>query len=78
MTTQVVNLAPDPSEAPYEGRELAALLCRELTGTSLAQLSIAFGLGHPDSSANLVKKAKRIISDQMHIKKNYTMILPTA
>jgi REP element-mobilizing transposase RayT len=41
------------------GRELAALVCRRFTSTTLAQLSQAFGLGHPDSAANLVRIAKR-------------------
>ena len=40
------------------GRETAALLCRRYTGSSLAELSEAFGLGHPDSSAKLVLRAK--------------------
>jgi hypothetical protein len=40
------------------GREIAALLCKRYTGSTLAQLSEAFGLGHPDSSANLVRRAK--------------------
>ncbi len=41
------------------GREMAALLCRRYTGSTLAELSTAFGLGHPDSSANLVRQAKQ-------------------
>jgi putative transposase len=45
------------STAP--GREMAALLCRRLTSATLAQLSDRFGLGHPDSSANLVRRAKK-------------------
>jgi putative transposase len=34
------------------GREMAAMLCRRYTGSTLAELSEAIGLGHPDSSAN--------------------------
>ena len=41
------------------GREMAALLCRRYTSATLAELSERFGLGHPDSSANLVRRAKR-------------------
>ena len=41
------------------GREIAALLCRRYTGVSLATLSASFGLRHPDSASNLVRKAKR-------------------
>jgi len=41
------------------GREIAALLCRRYTNVTLAQLSDRFGLRHPDSSANLVRRAKK-------------------
>jgi len=41
------------------GREIAALLCRRYTGAALGELSKLFGLGHPDSASNLVRKAKR-------------------
>lgn len=41
------------------GREMAALACRRFTSSTLAELSDAFGLGHPDSAANLVRSAKR-------------------
>jgi REP element-mobilizing transposase RayT len=40
------------------GRDIAAFLCRRWTGESLAQLSERFGLSHPDSSSNLVRRAK--------------------
>ena len=40
------------------GREMAALLCRRWTGESLSSLSSRFGLSHPDSSANLIRRAK--------------------
>ncbi len=40
------------------GREMAALLCRRHTAVTLADLSQRFGLRHPDSSANLVRRAK--------------------
>ena len=45
------------SSAP--GREMAALICRRFTSSTLTQLSVAFGLRHPDSAANLVGRAKR-------------------
>ena len=41
------------------GREMAALLCRRYTSATLAELSKRFGLRHPDSSANLVRRAKQ-------------------
>jgi hypothetical protein len=45
--------------SPAAGREIAALLCRRYTGVSLATLSATFGLRHPDSASNLVRKAKK-------------------
>jgi len=60
-----------------EGREIAALLCRELTNASLAELSTAFGLAHPDSSANLAKKAKQLLGDSKKYKNNYHRIKET-
>jgi hypothetical protein len=41
------------------GREMAALVCRRYTSATLAELSERFGLRHPDSSANLVRRAKQ-------------------
>ena len=40
------------------GREVAALLCQRRTGETIASLSQAFGLVHPDSASNLVRRAK--------------------
>ena len=53
---------------------MAALLCRELTNASLAELSKCFGLSHPDSSAYLIKKAKKMIKDAKPFKKQYNQI----
>ncbi len=55
------------SSAP--GREMAALICRRFTSSTLAELSTAFGLGHPDSSANLVRQAKRRESKSANYRK---------
>ena len=41
------------------GREIAALLCRRWTGETIASLSGTFGLAHPDSASNLVRRAKQ-------------------
>jgi putative transposase len=39
------------------GREVAAFLCRRWTGETIASLSGRFGLAHPDSASNLVRRA---------------------
>jgi len=40
------------------GREIAALLCRRWAGETIASLSKRFGLAHPDSASNLIRRAK--------------------
>ena len=40
------------------GREIAALLWRRWTGEPLSSLSEMFGLAHPDSSSNLIRRAR--------------------
>ena len=49
------------------GREMAAYLCRQWTGVSLAKLSAALGLEHPDSSSNLVRRAEESLEYQKTI-----------
>ena len=61
------------SKAP--GRALSALLCRELTNVSLAELSKLLGLGYPDSSANLVRKARKQIKEDKSVEKQYHAIM---
>lgn len=40
------------------GREIVALLCRRWTGEPLSKHSTRFGLMHPDSTSNPVRRAK--------------------
>ena len=56
------------------GRETAALLCRRYTGTTLAKLSQASGLRHPDSSANLVRCAKQREEKSSHYRRQIQQI----
>jgi hypothetical protein len=60
------------SSAP--GREIAALLCRQLTPCTLAELSKALGLKHPDSSANLTRRAKRRLAKSASYRKKFEAI----
>ncbi|MDA0660900.1 MAG: hypothetical protein O2931_16605 [Planctomycetota bacterium] len=41
------------------GREIAAYLCLTWTGEPLSPISERFGLSHPDSSSNLIRRAKK-------------------
>jgi hypothetical protein len=42
-------------------RDLAAWLARELTPVTLREPSAAFGLTHPDSVRNLIRRADRAL-----------------
>ena len=42
-------------------RDLAAWLARELTPVTLRELSAAFGLTHPDSVRNLIRRVDRAL-----------------
>ncbi len=42
-------------------RDLAAWLARELTPATLRELSAAFGLTHPDSVRNLIRRVDRAL-----------------
>jgi REP element-mobilizing transposase RayT len=57
------------------GRAIAALLCRELTNVSLADLSLLLGMSHPDSSAGLARKAKISIKEDKLENKRYYNIM---
>ncbi len=57
------------SSAP--GREIAALLCRQMTSSTLAEMSKYFGLEHPDSAANLVRRANKLIANSPKYKQKF-------
>ena len=56
------------------GREMAAYRCRQWTGVSLAKLSAVFGLEHPDSSLNLVRRAKQRAEESLEYQKIITLL----
>ncbi len=51
------------SRSQAAGREIAAFLCRRWTGEPLSSLSARFGLAHPDSSSNLLRRATKRMSE---------------
>ena len=51
------------------GRDVAAYLCRRFTSATLAELSERFGLGHPDSSSDMVKRATKLIKSNREVRK---------
>ncbi len=56
------------------GRDVAAYLCRRYTSATLAELSKRFGLGHPDSSSDIVKRSKKHIESNPAISKRVKRI----
>jgi hypothetical protein len=64
------------SSAEYSGfrscagaRDVAAYHCRHFTSATLAELSERFGLGHPDSSSDVVKRAMKLIESNREVRK---------
>ena len=62
--SQKPELTPVPWYVPgfrsgADGRDVAAYLCRRYTTATRAELSERFGLGHSDSSPDLVKRARK-------------------
>ena len=53
---------------------MAAYLCRQWTGVSLAKLSAVFGLEHPDSSSKLVRRKKRRAEESLKYQKIITLL----
>jgi REP element-mobilizing transposase RayT len=60
------------STAP--GRDLAAWLARRLTGATLRDLAEPFGLGHPDSVSNLVRRANEAIDKSKRLRQDVKAI----
>ena len=49
--------------AAAPGRDLAAYLAHRRTTATLLELATAFGLSHPDSVSNLIRRAERAICE---------------
>ncbi|TWU03711.1 hypothetical protein [Neorhodopirellula pilleata] len=59
------------------GGDVAAYLCRRFTSATLAGLSERFGLGHPDSSSDMVKWATELIESNSVVRKRAKRIEKT-
>ena len=57
LTPQIPPQIPHP-----DGRDLAAYLANRRTTATLRELATAFGLSHPDSVSNLIRRAQNAIS----------------
>ena len=56
------------------GRELAAYLARRRTTATLRDLAALFGLGHPDSASNLIRKAGRSLAQSKRLQSDLACI----
>lgn len=50
-------------------RDIAALLARRLTTATLGELSELFGLGHPDSVRNLIRRGEQLVEQSRSVRK---------
>jgi len=56
------------------GRDLAAYLAHRRTTATLRELAASFGLGHPDSVSNLIRRAERAIARSASLKRDLGQI----
>ncbi len=56
------------------GRDLAAWLTRAMTTATLRELMEPFGLSHPDSVSNLVRRADQAIAKSRQLVKDIKVI----
>ena len=55
-------------------RDIAAWLARRLTSLTLRELAPRFGLGHPDSVSNLIRRAETAIAETSKLKRDTAKI----
>ncbi|KAA1261088.1 hypothetical protein LF1_36320 [Rubripirellula obstinata] len=48
--------------SPEGGRDISGYLCRKHTTATLSELSQRFGLGDPDSSSDMVERARKFVT----------------
>jgi len=62
------------AEAGNWGRDVAAWLARRLSSATLRELAPAFGLSHPDSVSNLVRRVDRALAESSKPRQDIEMI----
>ena len=71
------NVTPESFQVRRGGglrRDIAAWLTRRLTTCTLRELAPRFGLGHPDSVSNLVRRADKAITKSRKLQKEIEAI----
>ncbi len=56
------------------GRDMAAMLCRRWTTATLRDLSVRFGLSHPDSASDLIQRGNRATERNRDVARNVASI----
>jgi len=56
------------------GRDIAAWLARRLSSATLREPAPAFGLSHPDSASNLVRRVDRALAESSKMNQDIEMI----
>ena len=56
------------------GRDVAAMLCRRSATATLRELSGRFGLSHPDSASDLIKRGKRLAESNRDVARKVASI----
>ena len=56
------------------GRDLAAFLCRRYTRATLRELSERFGLRHPDSASDLIRRGAKRLENSREVARQITAI----
>jgi len=56
------------------GRDLAAFLCRRYTRATLRELSARFGLSHPDSASDLIRRGAKQLEKSRAVARQMTAI----
>ena len=67
LRVAVATFAAKYNQSP--SRHAAAWLARRLTVATLRELTVAFGLGHPDSVRNLTRRAERAMAQSTRFRK---------
>lgn len=58
-------------------RDIAAWVARRTTTATLRELSTAFGLGHPDSVHELIKRADRALTESPKLRREVELLIQT-
>jgi len=77
VTASQFSVSPDDYvgfRSGAAGRDLAAFLCRRYTRATLHELSERFGLSHPDSASDLIRRGAKRLEKSRAVARQITAI----